>query len=165
MNRQIGTGRYTSRSAVGSLTPKARRAPPLPSSEQHQPGWWSCYRKPKDMTVLMSVFVVSCSMLLLLAATLSCLSIWPRLGRSDAPENPLYYRHLSERYGTFLKAQQAVNAALSDDEAYVKHLSAQIVANATVATRKYRWVGGSIVALVVALGCLLGAVLTQWFGW
>ncbi|HBX82375.1 MAG: Pycsar system effector family protein [Propionibacteriaceae bacterium] len=121
--------------------------------------------KPKDMTVLMSVFVVSCSLLLILAATLACLSIWPRLGRSDAPENPLYYRHLSERFGTPFKAQQAVNAALSDDEAYVKHLSAQIVANATVATRKYRWVGRSIVALVVALVCLLGALLTQWFGW
>ncbi|HBY22551.1 MAG TPA: hypothetical protein DEG88_04425 [Propionibacteriaceae bacterium] len=113
----------------------------------------------------MSVFVVSCSLLLILAATLACLSIWPRLGRSDAPENPLYYRHLSERFGTPFKAQQAVNAALSDDEAYVKHLSAQIVANATVATRKYRWVGRSIVALVVALVCLLGALLTQWFGW
>lgn len=121
--------------------------------------------KPTDMTALMSVFVVSCSALLLLAAALACVSIWPRLGRADTPTNPLYYRHISERYGTLIEAQRAVNATLSDDKAYVEHLSAQIVANATVATRKYRWVGCSIVALVLALVCLVAAVLTQWFGW
>lgn len=121
--------------------------------------------KPNDMSVVMSVFVVACSFALLLSATLATLSIWPRLGGTTSPANPLFYRHIAERFPSAADARAAVNQALNSESEYLKHVSAQIVANAEVATRKYRWVGWSIVSLVVALVCLFVAVLVQWFGW
>lgn len=118
-----------------------------------------------SMTLAMSIAVVGCAALLLLAAGFAAAAIWPRTKDDSTPANPLYYQDIATRFGSVDNTTQAVRSALERDSEYSKYVIAQIVANSKVASRKLSWVKWSVFSLILALASLAVAVVVRWGGW
>jgi hypothetical protein len=93
-------------------------------------------------------------------------SLKPRLWSKEPPSSPIYYHHIARRhardagpdpYAARLRDMTVDQQRLTDE------ISAQIWANAHVATTKYRWANLGLAAVLVAVVAL--AVTTAAVGW
>lgn len=98
------------------------------------------------------LFAVVLLYLLALLWTLFCgfASIWPSLG-SGGTRSLIYFKHICEDYSGKHEEYAKTLAGL-DDSSINMELAHQICVNASVATRKYKWVGRAITGLAVAIG-------------
>lgn len=116
-----------------------------------------------------TVFVVvatAAATAIVTAAAAAGVALRPRLFLRQAKSNLLFYGSIVRRFGHDADAFGTDFAALlADRRAMLAAVSAQILGNANVATRKYRAVDVSILALLTSLALLAGTALAALARW
>lgn len=116
--------------------------------------------------VVFAVIATAAAAAIITAASAAGVALRPRLFLRHAKSNLLFYGSIVRRFGRDADAFGTDFAALlADRPAMISEVAAQILGNANVATRKYRAVDVSIIALLSAfalLACTALAVLAGW---
>ncbi|XVV14280.1 Pycsar system effector family protein [Actinoplanes sp. CA-131856] len=100
----------------------------------------------------LAISAAACALAIIAAATAAGMALLPRLASRPEPTGLIYYRAISERFGTGADAYATAYSALAADQpALFAALTRQVWATASVATRKYRAINVSIAALLPAL--------------
>lgn len=110
--------------------------------------------------VLFAVVASAAAIAIVGAAAAAGVALRPRLFTRQGSQNPLFYRAVARRFGHDADAFGRVfGTLLTDRAALLSALSGQILANANVATRKYRAVNVAVLTLLGALGLLAAAAI------
>lgn len=116
--------------------------------------------------VVFAVVATAAATAIVTAAAAAGVALRPRLYLRHAGSNLLFYGSIVRRFGHDAEAFGSDFAALlADRPRMISAVSAQIVGNANVATRKYRAVDVSILALLTALALLAGTAAAALAGW
>ncbi|MFF0176016.1 Pycsar system effector family protein [Micromonospora profundi] len=108
-------------------------------------------RRGVTLTVIASV----CAAATAVAAMAASVALVPRRGNRWEPGNLIFYRSITDRYGTDAAGfTRAYTGLLADRPALLAALTRQIWANSHVATRKYRALNVAVLALVQAFALL-----------
>lgn len=104
---------------------------------------------------------VICAVAVLAAGASAALAFLPRLGNpSDAPDSPLYFRHIAAKHPTkphtYFDDLHRLTASAED---LVREIAEQVWANSQVASRKYAWATRAVTCLVAALAALAWVAL------
>lgn len=85
---------------------------------------------------------------------------------ADEEANPLFFHDIARAYkGDAPSYGQVLHTLTASRKDLVRHLGQQVYANATVATRKYRWANHAIRALLVDLLALAAASIIIAMKW
>lgn len=124
-----------------------------------------------DGSCVFNSAAVICCVTIVLAGVLAMLGLLPvtRLGRKrpegEAVANPLYFNDIADTYvkaSDYLIVLKSLTTA-SDD--LIRHIGQQVHANASVASRKYRFASWAMWALLVDLLALGGVAASAALGW
>lgn len=96
---------------------------------------------------------VLCTIAVFAAGSSAALAFIPRLGRrADAPESPLYFKHIAKKHPrkphTYFDDLSRLTASAED---LVGEIAEQVWANSQVAARKYTWASRAVICLAIAL--------------
>jgi Family of unknown function (DUF5706) len=110
--------------------------------------------RPGGRDTLLQVFAAASGAFVLMAATFSCGTLWPRRLRRKIPESILYFDHIARRSPAAPEEyEDELRTILADQEAITREIIRQIWATSRVAARKYDF-------LDHAVRCLFGALMT-----
>jgi hypothetical protein len=110
----------------------------------------------------LTVIASACAAAITVAAVAASMALLPRRGNRTDPGGLIFYRGITDRYGSDAAGfTRAYTGLVADRPAFLAALTRQIWANSHVATRKYRALNVAVLALVPAFVLLtVTAVIT-----
>jgi hypothetical protein len=120
-------------------------------------------------SVALIVIASVCGFSVVVAGTSALIGLYPRIqllrNRTDDTVNPLFFHDVAQAYkGDAATYGSVLHTLTTNTDDLVRHLGAQVHANATVAHRKYVWANRAIRALILdllALGALAATIALQ----
>ena len=127
---------------------------------------YSLISQNKTGGVLFAVVASATAIAIVTATAAAGVALRPRLFARQRSENLLYYSAVARRFGHDADAFGRVfGTLLTDRPAMLSALSGQILANANVATLKFRAVNVAVLILLAALGLLAATAIVGLTGW
>jgi hypothetical protein len=107
-----------------------------------------------DRGALFQIAVAASGTLVLMTATFSCGTLWPRRLRGKVPDNLLYFDHIARRSSTTADTfEDDLLALLTDPNALAGEIIKQVWTTSKVAARKYDLLDRAMI-------CLFGSLVT-----